>query len=419
MRWIAALGLVSLAATPAAADTVCEWVEFAQAVQNSASSGGGGGGAARPDAARAQTQVALAMFEALNAIDRRYETYLGLAAGDSTASQDIAAATAAYKVLLAHYPSQKEVLDDNYALLVGEVSDGPAKTSAVAIGEAAAALALKAGGPLPDLKPQAYMPRTAPGVWVQTALPAVSPQSLTLKPWILPSVDAVRPPAPPALTSERYARDYEEVRKLGGKGSKDRSQRQTVMSRFRVTPNPMPSFRYAADQPGRRLVENARMFAMLHMITDDAGMANGEAKMFYNFWRPITAIRNGEADGNPATIADPSWEPVHQTPPHQEYPCAHCTYSGAVAEFMKAEVGAKPAWGVRMTSRSLPNAAVQVLPSWDQWVEEVKISRTLGGVHYRFSNEAGEQIGRTVAQMALAKVMRPLKTAVPARKKRS
>lgn len=413
MRWIAALATISLAATPAAADTVCEWVEFGQAVQSAA-----GAASARPDSARAQTQVSLAMFEALNAIDRRYESYLGMVAGTPSAAQDVAAATAAYRVLLAHFPGQKETLDDNYGLLVGDTADSPAKTAAVAIGEAAAALALKAGGIDPARKPTHYLPRTTPGTWVQTQLPAVTPQSLLFKPWILPSAEAVRPAPPPALTSERYARDYEEVRKLGGKGSTDRSARQTVMSRFRVTPNPMPSFRYAADQPGRRLVENARMFAMLHMITDDAGMANGEAKLHYNFWRPITAIRNGESDGNPATIADPAWEPVHQTPPHQEYPCAHCTYSGAVAEYMKAEVGPKPAWGVRISSRSLPTSAVQVLPSWDEWVEQVKLSRMLGGVHYRFSNEAGEQIGRTVAQMAMAKLMRPLDAQAKPRKRR-
>jgi hypothetical protein len=170
----------------------------------------------------------------------------------------------------------------------------------------------------------------------------------------------------------------------------------------------MPSLRYAADAPGRSAVENARMFALMSMVLDDTSMATGEAKLHYNFWRPVTAIRNGEADGNAATQPDPAWEPLIATPNHPEYPCAHCSTAGAMAEVMTAEVGARPAYGVRVSSRSIPSAAVQVLPSWDDWVREVNLSRTLGGVHYRFSNEAGEEIGRRVARMALQNVMQPL-----------
>jgi hypothetical protein len=176
-----------------------------------------------------------------------------------------------------------------------------------------------------------------------------------------------------------------------------------------------PTLRMTADAPGRTLVSNARLFALNAMVADDAGMANVEAKLHYNFWRPITAIRNGEDDGNPATKAEADWRPLVDTPNHPEYPCAHCTYASGLAEVMKAEVGPRPAAGVRVSSRSIPSSAVQVLPSWDDWVREVSYSRTLGGVHYRFSNEAGEEIGRKVARMALDKVMRPL----PAAQKRA
>jgi hypothetical protein len=144
------------------------------------------------------------------------------------------------------------------------------------------------------------------------------------------------------------------------------------------------------------------------MINDDATVAIADAKLHYNFWRPITAIRNGDEDGNDATAPDPAWEPLIPTPNHPEYPCGHCIFAAATAEFMKAEVGNAPSWGVRVASRSIPNAAVQVLPSWDEWARQVSFSRTLGGVHYRFSNEAAEVMGRKITQMALAKVMRPL-----------
>ncbi|MBA2466544.1 MAG: vanadium-dependent haloperoxidase [Sphingomonas sp.] len=152
------------------------------------------------------------------------------------------------------------------------------------------------------------------------------------------------------------------------------------------------------------------------MVADDTGIANADAKLFYNFWRPVTAIRNGEIDGNAATAADPGWEPLIGTPNHPEYPCAHCSSSAAIAEVLKAEVGKAPPGGVRVASRSIPTSNVQVLPSFDEWVRQVSYSRILGGVHYRFSNEAGEKMGRKVAALALETVMRPLPKAKGARK---
>jgi len=120
-------------------------------------------------------------------------------------------------------------------------------------------------------------------------------------------------------------------------------------------------------------------------------------------------------DGNAATPAEPGWTPLLATPNFSEYPCGHCTFAAAVAEVMKAETGATPSGGVRVASISIPNAVTQVLPSWDQWVTEVSASRTYGGVHYRFANEAGEQVGRRAARFVLDKVARPL-PARPARR---
>ena len=404
LHWFAAAS--AMVSTSAAADTVCEWVDFAHAVQAAAAPPPNA--PRTPDHERAQTQVALAMFEALNAIDRRYESYLGFAQGDPKASQDAAAATAAYEVLLAHFPSQKTALDDSYAITLATVADRQARDSGVAIGKAAAAAALKSGGIDPAIAQVPYLPRAQAGVWVPTALPVFDPYFTAFKPWILERADSVRPGPPPELTSERWAKDYEEVKRLGGKGSKARTPHETLMARYRITPNMMPSYRLAADGPGRSAVQNARMFAMIEMIDNDAMLAIADAKLHYNFWRPITAIRNGELDGHPATAPDPAWEPLITTPNHPEYPCGHCIFAAATAEYMKAEVGNSPAWGVRVSSRSIPNAAVQALPSWDEWARQVSYSRTLGGVHYRFSNEAAEEMGRKIAQQAMAKVMRPL-----------
>lgn len=410
LHWLAAGS--ALMAAPASADTVCEWVDFAQTIQAAAAPPPTA--PRTPDHDRALTQSYLAMFEALNAIDRRYESYLGMAPADPKASQDAAAATAAYEVLVAHFPSQKSALDDSYAITLATVADPRARDAGVAIGRAAAALALKAGGIDSSVAQVPYLPRAQAGVWVPTQLPVFDPYSIAFKPWILARADSVRPGPPPSLDSDTWVRSYNEVKRLGGKASKDRTPHETLMARYRITPNMMPSFRLAADGPGRTAVQNARMFAMIEMIEDDAMMAIAEAKLHYDFWRPITAIRNGELDNNGATVPDAGWEPLITTPNHPEYPCGHCIFAAATAEYMKAEVGNSPAWGVRVSSRSIPNAAVQALPSWDEWARQVSYSRILGGVHYRFSNEAAEKMGREIAQQALAKVMRPL----PSGKKR-
>jgi hypothetical protein len=205
-----------------------------------------------------------------------------------------------------------------------------------------------------------------------------------------------------------WARDAEEVRRLGGRTSTERTPFQTLVARYRQAFDITPSLRLAADAPGRTTVRNARMFAIYQMAFDDAAEAMAAAKMHYNFWRPITAIRNGTADGNDATAADPAWAPLLPTPNFPEYPCGHCTVAAAIAEVMTAETGARPAGGVRVSSQAIPLSAVQTLPSWNEWAQQVSDSRIYGGVHYRFSNEAGEQIGRRAARAVLERVMRPL-----------
>jgi hypothetical protein len=367
-----------------------------------------------PDQERATTRTALAMFEALNAIDRRYRSHLGVAPVAGLASQDAAAATAAYKVLVHQYPAQKAGLDESYQLAMDGIADAAAREAGRAIGETAAAAAIAAGGIDPAIPQPPYRPRTTPGEWVGAALPQLESYWLAYRPWIIPSPDALRPPPPVALTSERWARDYDEVRRLGGRTSKDRTPHQTLVARYRQAFDVMPSLRLVADAPGRTPVQNARMFAIYQMAFDDAAQAMVAAKIHYNFWRPITAIRNGAEDGNPATEADPAWVPLLPTPNFSEYPCGHCTVAATIAEVMTAEVGARPAAGVRIMSLAIPNSVVQAFPSWDAWAQDVSDSRIYGGVHYRFSNEAGEQIGRRAARMVMEKALQPL----PGKKRR-
>jgi hypothetical protein len=408
-----AAGAALAFAQPVSADTVTDWWDFGNRIAQAAQ--GPSGLPGTPDQLRAVTRTTLAMFEALNAIDRRYESYLNFPAGDPGASSDAAAATAAYRVLLQHFPAQRTALDESYAIAMAAIPDDPHREAGRLIGEAAAAAAMSAGGTDPAIALMPYRPRTTAGEWIGASLPAIEPYMTAFHPWVLPSPDALRPPPPPALTSEVWARDYEEVRRLGGRTSTERTPFQTLVARYRQAFDITPSMRLAADAPGRTQVRNARMLTLYQMAFDDAGEAMAEAKMHYNFWRPITAIRNGAGDGNDATAPVAAWMPLLVTPNFPEYPCAHCGAAAAIAEVMTAETGARPAGGVRVGSLVYPLSAVQVLPSWDEWAQQVSNSRIYGGVHFRFSAEAGEQIGRRAARMVLERALRPLPT--PARRR--
>jgi hypothetical protein len=406
MRGMVLLGGAALAwAQPAYADTVTDWWETANRYWLASQ---GAPGPLSPDVVRAPTRATLAMFEALNAIDRRYQSYLGLPPADKAASQDAAAATAGYKVLLKHYPANKAALEESYTLTMARIGGGEAVEAGKAVGERAAEAAMGANGIDASIPQSPYRPRTVPGEWVATGLPSLEPYWAALKPWVLPSPDALRPPPPPPLAGERFARDYEEVRRLGGKDSKERTPYQTLIARYRQAFDIAPSVRRATDVPGRSQVENARFLALYQMANDDASQAMVVAKQHYDYWRPITAIRNGDRDDNPATQPDPAWVPLIATPNFQEYPCGHCTLAGSIAEVMKHESGWKVGQGVRVGSLLNPMSVIQVLPDWDEWARQVSDSRMYGGVHYRFSNEAGEEIGRKAARIVLDTALRPL-----------
>jgi hypothetical protein len=396
-------------ASPASADTICEWMDFAKRqLPQGPPPSTGLTQVVTGEGDRAGTQVALAMFEALNAIDRRYRSYVGMPLGDAGASQQVAAITAATTVLLAHPAARKTELEEGYQLALAGIPESRAKASGVMIGKQAAAAALTFGNVDSKVVQRPYRPVAAPGQWVPTAMPATRPYSLAFRPWIMTRPDEVRPSAPPKLNSSRYARDLNEVKRLGARTSSERTGVETLMARYRITSDEMPALRTLVDQDGRRLVDNARIFALYTMLGNDLGMAVSDAKLHYNFWRPITAIRNADRDDNSATQIDPTWEPLMNTPNHGEYPCGHCIFAAGVAELMTSVGGNRPKWGVRVGSESLPSSAVQVLPDWNEWVRQVSYSRILGGVHYRFSNEAAETMGRKLAKLALERVLQPL-----------
>ncbi len=411
MMLIAGAAVAALAsATQAQADAVTDWWEigakFNFAQQTAAMP-------SPPETQRASARAALAVFEAVNAIDRRYESYLNFPAADASASQDAAAATAAFKVLLQHYPQNKSHLEESYALAMAQVPDGAAKASGTGIGDQAATAVMALGGIDPAVEQTPYRPRTAPGEWIGASPPSTEPYWFAFKPWAVRNVDGLMSPPPPPLTSAVWARDYEEVRRLGSRNSKERTPVQTLIARHRQGYDLSPMVRYVADRPGRRPVDNARLLALYQMAMDDAVQAMIVAKLRYNFWRPITAIRNGDRDGNDSTQLDPGWLPLLPTPNFPEYPCGHCTAVAVQAEVLKLAGGVPSNTPVRIAAGGNPSIVVQAVKDWDEAVRQVSDARMLGGVHYRFSNDAGEEIGRKAARITVETLLRPL----PSRKR--
>ena len=410
MIMMAAATAALAVSAPAQADTVTDWWELGNKFWLASMASPA---PSTPDVQRASTRAALAMFEAVNAIDRRYESQLGFPSADPSASQDAAAATAAYKVLLHHYPANKSAIEESYMMVMAELPDGAARQAGIAIGEKSAAAAMDAGGIDPAVPQPPYRPRTTPGEWIGAAPPTLEPYWLAFKPWVATSED-LAPPPPPALTSDIWARDYEEVRRLGARASKERTPHQTLIAKYRQGFDLSPMVRYAADRPGRRQVDNARLLTVYQMAMDDAVQAMVAAKLRHNFWRPITAIRNGDKDGNASTTLDAGWLPLLPTPNFQEYPCGHCTAVAVQAEVLRLAAGLPADTPVRVAVGMSPNMTLQTVKGWDDVVREVSDSRMLGGVHYRFSNDAGEDIGRKAARLVVANALKPL----PAKRRR-
>lgn len=402
VRRVAVLGLACFAATrPVRADVLWEWNDAALAavvgtkqlafVQN-----------------RMMTLLDVAMYEAVNAVERRYEPYAFRTDPVPGASAEAAAAAAGRTILLALFPEQRGAWDQLYATSLARVADAQARERGVSVGERAAAaiLALRANDGAEA--PNSYRPTTRPGHYVPTAL-AVGSTWMKVKPWTLDSCDQFRPPSPPALDSRVWQRDYEEIRALGGRSSPARSASQTEAARFWTMTGPAaqwPVIRSLSAATGRSLVQNAHLLALASMAVADAYTAVFDAKYQYLFWRPVTAIRNGGGAREPLA-EETMWEPLVDTPMHPEYPCAHCITAGAAAAVLEAEFGAGALPPMEMTSLTAPG----VKHRWTTlraWEEEVANARIWGGIHYRNSAEVGSAMGHRIAEWVLRKQLQPV-----------
>jgi hypothetical protein len=329
---------------------------------------------ATPPAVRTMAIVQVSVFDAVSAITGRYPAVRAKITAPRDASVDAAVAAATRTALSKLMPAQ--------------------------LGEQAATAVVTACAEDGFNAPNTYQPHAAPGVYVPTMFPAV-PHWGKRKPWVMTSGNQFRPGPPPALTSDTWKRDFNEIKAVGGKTSTQRTPEQTAIAQFweATLPNVYwPVARSVATAPGRDVNDNARLLAMAAMAMDDALIAVFDAKYTYSFWRPVTAIRNAEGDAR-----DPGWLPFIETPMHPEYPCAHCIVSGSLGAVLQAELGTGP---VPMLSSSSPFAggAVRTWTSVDDFMKEVAAARIYDGVHYRNSTEVGTAMGKKVGELVFKSV---------------
>jgi hypothetical protein len=352
----------------------------------------------------------LAVYEAVNAITKRYPPERVTLDAAPGASVEAAAAAANRATLLKLVPSQQAAIDSAYQTALSAIVDGPAKSEGIAVGDKAAAAILALRADDDAAASESYRPYTTAGAYVPTVIPVFS-QWPQRKPWVMGNASQFRPGPPPSLTSDQWVRDYNESKALGATNSTHRSTEQTDIARFWadiISLIYLPVARAVATAPGREPTQNARLLAVVAQAIDDAFIAVFDAKYHYNFWRPITAIRNGDIDGNDATEREAAWLPLIDTPLHPEYPCAHCIVAAAVGAVLQAEIGTGPTPTLSTTSLTMPG----MVRSWtklDDFVQEVANARIYAGVHYRNSTKVGTAMGKQIGELAAAKYLRPLK----------
>jgi len=290
--------------------------------------------------------------------------------------------------------------------------DDAAKSSGIKLGQEAAAKILAMRENDGSSARDEYRPKTKPGVYIPTAI-TIGWAIARVRPFALASPSQFRPKPPPSLTSALWARDYNEIKELGEKDSTKRTPRQTEDARFWISVNPGMSHqleRQIVITKNMDIVDSAHLMALASVAEADAGIALFEAKYTYEFWRPITAIRNGDIDGNPATERDASWQPIDVTPMHPEYPCAHCVINSAVAAIIRTELGTDEIPEVALTSPSLPGVTHH-FTSLRAYTNEIATARICAGFHYRNSTVVGTEMGRQLGDYVAKATMQTAQAA--------
>ena len=383
--------LLLFAADAARADAVADWADKATEIATDG-----------PFTVRTMALVQNAVYEAVNAITARFPAErvdLGVTQG---ASIDAAIAAASRVVLEHEAPALAAATTAAYEQSMQAIPDDAARLLGVGVGERAAADVLARH--TKDLgDPQPYRPAATPGVYVPTTM-ILGYATSQHQPWILSSASQLRPGPPPALGSAAWARDYNETKSLGAVASTTRTAEQTRIARFWASALPdihMGVVRSVATAPNREITRNARLYAAVTAAMNDAEIAVFEAKYHYNYWRPITATRNGDRDGNAATERDAGWLPLIATPLQPEYPCGHCILATTIATVIGNETGKDPLPTLSTISNTAPGDR-RYWARTDDLINEVANARIWAGVHYRSSADAGIQMGKEIGKRVAA-----------------
>lgn len=357
--------------------------------------------------------VQAAVYEAMAAIERGYEPLVPpKIKASKRASLDGAIVEASYRTLLYYFPAQAATLTSAYTDALALIPDGAAKTEGLAVGAKASAkiIAARSGdGRQPVGTSVPYTPPASAGLafWEPTppaSLPAQTPWIAHVQPFILKSPNQFLPPWPPALGSQDWVDQYNEVKLWGRSSPSPRSALQTDIARFwttNVVRQFSTLFRDVATGHLLSLPETVRLLTEGEIVAADAGIALLNAKYRYGFWRPVTAIaKAGRDDGNPDTVQDFTWTPTVTTPNHPEYPGAHGTVTSAVAEVLSHYLRTD-AINVRITSSTVATMPYRDFATAGDLRAEIVEARLWGGIHYRGSTQAGVKLGRKVAKWDL------------------
>jgi hypothetical protein len=289
------------------------------------------------------------------------------------------------------------------------IPDGTGKAEGIKLGEAVAAKMLEARANDGSHAPDTYKPRAMAGVYVPTA-PTAAPQWPGVKPFALTSASQFRPAPPAALKSAQWAADYNEIKEFGGRASTKRSARQTEDAHFWLVTDGRgyyPVVRTLVEAKKLSLIDSARLFALAAVAREDALIAVFDAKYHYEFWRPVTAIRNGDIDDNPATEGHTAWQPIDATPMHPEYPCAHCISSASLVGVLETVFGTAEIPEVSIASPTAPG----VTHRWTNvraFSDEVSEARIFAGFHYRSSTLVGKDMGYKIGAYVVKNLMQPV-----------
>lgn len=396
--------LATVAVTNARAeDPIAAWNQISETAVKTA-------GHPPPVAALDFAIVHLAIYDAVESIERRYEPYYTLAPG-AIGSPSAAAAKAGHDVLVGLFPKQGQILDMAYENFLAANGVDPLDP-ATAVGAQAAAniLALRSNDGRFPSDPPPFLGSTVIGKWEPTPsllpglppsfAPGLTPWVASVRPFTMHSDSQFRVDPPPDLTSNEWAHDYKEVQSVGSLHSATRNAEQTDIGYFWADSGPVlwqNALRFISGKYLNDIGDSARMFALAEAALADAQIACWESKYFYTFWRPITAIRLGDQDGNPATEVDPDWQPLIDTPNFPEYPSGHAAISAAVSHALRLFFRRDELSFQVTTTNPMALQKTRSFTRLSQAEQEVVDARVYVGIHYRNSDTTARAQGRRVS----------------------